>query len=235
MNLAYYDYGSFDGTNLTVKIILTVFFGVTMLLSVLGNVCTCAVVARDRTMRTPINCYLLNLAITDLLISLCVPLELYMIWIPDFYPLSELGCYFHFVIWYCLSNCSVLTIVAFTVERYLVISKPFLRQKLAIKSRVYKIIGVNWVVSCSFSLVDVFYIDFVKRNNSKYVYCALTVSEASKIIFPVEIMVFFVIPMTVITVLFVLIAVKLKSTKLKLGRSPVTANQDKDRAVKMLG
>lgn len=233
MEMAFFDSGNALEESNVVKLLLSLFMSVSMLLSVVGNVCTCAVIARDRTMRTPTNCYLLNLAVTDLMTALFVPIEIYILWIPDIYPFGEVGCRIHFILWDCLSNCSVLTIAAFTVERYLVVLKPFLRQKLTLKSRVYKIIAINWIISCSFCIPDIFYIDLLERK--KYVYCYVTLSYVLKLIMPVEILVFFVIPMTIITVLYVLIALKLKSTQMKMRNSPVSLNQHRDKAVKMLG
>lgn len=216
-----------------VKIALSVFLGLCMVLSIVGNGCTCAVIARDRTMRTPTNCYLFNLAITDLLTALFVPIEIYMMWIPEVYPLGENGCRIHFILWDCLSNCSVLTISAFSVERYLVISKPFLRQKLSLKSRVYKIVAIIWVVSFAFCIPDIFFIDFLEQK--KIIFCYFIVPDYLRILVVVELVVFFIVPMTSIFTLYVFIAINLKSESSKFGSSPFNGNHNIDRAVKMLG
>ncbi|KAM3964287.1 neuropeptide receptor A2 [Aphomia sociella] len=216
----------------SVKLILSVFLGVCMVLSIVGNICMCAVIIRDRTMRTITNCYLFNLAITDLLMALFVPMEIYIIWIPEVYPLGEEGCRLHFILYDWLNNCSVLTISAFSLERYLVISKPFLRQTLSLKSRVYKIVAVIWVVSFAFCIPDIFYIDLVERK--KFVFCYVTVPEPLRYLVAIDLFVFFVMPMTCLFVLYVLIAIKLKSAHFKLRNSPVNGNQYRDKAVKML-
>lgn len=222
-----------DEKLIVMDILFIIFLIICMIVSIVGNVCTCAVIARDKTMRTPTNCYLLNLAITDLMTALFVPIEIYILMVPDFYPFGEVGCRFHFFLWDCLSNCSALTISAFTVERYLVVSKPFLRQKLLLKSRVYKIIAVIWLTSCIFCIPDIFYIDLLERK--KYVFCYFFMSDVLTIMMICDILVFFVMPMTIITVLYVLIALKLKSTSLKLRSSPASGNQSRSKAVKMLG
>lgn len=233
IGMAFYDDGNVLDEALSVKILISIFLGICMILSIVGNVCTCAVIARDRSMRTPTNCYLFNLAITDLLFAAFVPIETYLIWIPYLYPLGEVGCRLHFFIYDCLCNCSALTIAAFTVERYLVVSNPFLRQKLSRNSRVFKIIAIIWVISVFFCVPDLFYIDLLEKK--KYVYCYFTISETLKVLFGVEQIVFFVAPLTIIFVLYVLIALKLKSANNKLRSSPVTGNQNRDKAVKMLG
>ncbi|RVE52667.1 hypothetical protein evm_002786 [Chilo suppressalis] len=232
IGMAFYD----DGTVLDdadfIKTIISFFLGVSMVLSIVGNVCTCAVITRDKTMRTPTNCYLFNLAITDLCLALFAPIEIYIIWVPDMYPFGEVGCRLHFFLYDCLCNCNVLTIAAFTVERYLVVSKPFLGQKLALKSRVFKIIAVIWAVAFIFCIPDVFYIDLLERK--KYVYCYITVADPVRIVMAMEVIVFFVMPMSIIFLLYVLIAVKLKTANQSLRSSPANSKQHRDKAVKML-
>nr|XP_032515023.1 neuromedin-U receptor 2-like [Danaus plexippus plexippus] len=216
-----------------IKSILTLFLGTSMVFSLVGNMCTCAVIARDKTMRTPTNCYLLNLAISDLMITVFVPIELYIIWVPDYYPLGEEGCRIHFLLWDLLSNCSVLTILAFTIERYLVISKPFLRQRLLLTSRISKILTLTWVVSCIFSFPSVYSIYFIERKQN--VYCVFTVSERDKVFYiAIELLVFFFFPMTVIFVLFIMIVHKLKTTEPKSRANPAISHHNRNKAVKML-
>ncbi|XP_047509137.1 pyrokinin-1 receptor-like [Pieris napi] len=222
---------SFEESNL-VKIILSVVLSASMTLSLIGNCCTCAVICRERSMRIPTNYYLLNLAITDLMTALFIPIEIYMLWVQDYYPLGDEGCRMHFLIWDVLSNCSVLTILAFTVERYLVISKPFLRQRLALNSRVFKIIAAVWIIACIFSIPNGIYAYLVEKKEN--IYCCLTVKDNDKIyLIAVELIVFFVVPMTVIFVLYVLIALNLKSKRPQTPH-PALGKQNKNKAVKML-
>lgn len=228
-----FDLGNLFMDAVAIKVILSVLLIISMMLSLVGNVCTCVVVARDSAMRTPTNCYLLNLAVTDLIITAFTPVEVYNFWRPFYYPLGELGCRVHIILWDCLSNCSALTIVAFTVERYLVVSKPFLRSKLTLKSRVYKIVAANWMISLFFSVPDIFYIQLLEER--KYIYCSFRLTDIFRGVLPVEIIIFFVIPMTIITVLYTLIAIKLKSGQKKLRSRSVMQNQNTDKAVKMLG
>lgn len=234
MGMAFYHDGNYLDETYTVKIILSIYLGVTMVLNIIGNVCTCAVIARNRSMRTPTNCYLFNIAITDLITGFFVPIDIYIIWFPDFYPLGEVGCRLHYILWDFLLNYSLLIITAFTLERYLVVTRPFLRQKLALNSRVYKITGGIWLICAVFIIPDVFYIDLLERK--KYVFCYFTISAGIHSAFAgFEVFAFSVVPMVVITVLYVLIFIELKSEKRKLRASPVVVQHNKDKAIKMLG
>ncbi|GFS18059.1 neuropeptide capa receptor [Elysia marginata] len=76
-----------------------------------------------------------------------LPPELYSIW--EAYPwrLGETFCYLRQTVLESTSYASVLTITAFTVERYLAICHPLLAHKIAALSRAVKIIISIWVVS----------------------------------------------------------------------------------------
>ncbi|XP_063531474.1 pyrokinin-1 receptor-like [Cydia strobilella] len=215
-----------DAVKIPVSILLVLCF----IMSVVGNVCTCAVIIRDRSMRTPTNCYLFNIAIADLTSASFIPFEIYGMWAPDAYPFGELGCIIRFLVWECLSNCSVLTIAAFTVERYLAVSKPFLRHKLNLKPRVYKIIAINWLVSACFCFPDLFLIRLYEKNDQSY--CYVTVQFFLKL--EIEMCVFFVMPMTMIFVLYILIGFKIKSMKVSNGTSAVNGKQYRDKTIMML-
>ncbi|KAI5638878.1 7 transmembrane receptor (rhodopsin family) domain-containing protein [Phthorimaea operculella] len=215
-----------------VKCLVSVILVMFMALSSVGNVCVCVVISRNKSMRTPTNLYLINLAVSDFIVGLFVPIEIYFFWIPDFYPFGAVGCRAHYILWDCLSNSSVLTIAAFTVERYLVVTRPFLRQRLTMKSRVMKILAVIWVVSCVGCVPSVLNVDCLETN--KKVYCYWMVTESVKVFIVIDIILFFVIPMTIIVVLYVLIALKLKDTHCERRTSPIYGRQDRERTVKML-
>ncbi|GBP22736.1 Pyrokinin-1 receptor [Eumeta japonica] len=215
------------------KLSISVVLVVIMLASVVGNLCTCAVVARKRSMRTPTNFYLLSLAVSDLLIALFIPIEIYMMWVPDFYPFGESGCLLHFFLFNGLSNSSVLIISAFTVERYLVVSKPFLYKKLSSPNRVFKIAIIIWIISWSISLPEAISSNVLVVKH--YVLCYGIISNSIRILIGVQIFFFFLIPMATISVLYVLIAGQLKSREKRISNSPVYAKQSREKIVRMLG
>lgn len=234
--IAFYDVDEgyiVDNTTYAVKIVLSVCLSISMVLSLIGNVSTCIVIFKDRSMRTPTNCYLANLAVTDLMISLFIPIDLYIIWMPDFYPLGGLGCRLHFILLDLFCNCNLLLITAFTVERYIVVTRPFLRQKLMHNSRVFKIVGGIWAVSIFFCIPDIFYINLLERK--KYVFCYYSLTDIPSIIMGIEVMLFCILPMSVTFISYVLIVLELNSEHSKLRSSPMNARQNRDKAVKMLG
>lgn len=232
VGMAIYEDGNVLDDTLTVKISLSIGLVIIMIFGIAGNLCTCAMIARKRSMWTPSNCYLFNLAITDLLMLLFTPIEIYIMWYPEIYPLGEIGCRLHFILWDCASNCSLLIITTFTVERYLVVTRPFLRQKFSENSRVFKLISIIWVISICFCLPDLMYIDLLERK--KYVFCYVTMSYIVSIFVVIETFVFYVIPVSIILVVYVLITVELKCKKKKIVQSPAN-EQNNDKAAIMLG
>ncbi|XP_076332425.1 neuromedin-U receptor 2-like [Tachypleus tridentatus] len=50
---------------------LTTIYAVIFLTGMVGNTCTCLVIARNQYMQTATNCYLFNLAVADMLTLLC--------------------------------------------------------------------------------------------------------------------------------------------------------------------
>ena len=60
--------------------VITIACTLLFLVGVTGNVMTILVVSKYRDMRTTTNLYLCSMAVSDLLIFLCMPLDLYRMW-----------------------------------------------------------------------------------------------------------------------------------------------------------
>lgn len=54
-----------------------------------------------------------------------MPQDLYNLWYPDSYPFTDVLCRMEGVLSETAANATVLTITAFTVERYIAICHPF--------------------------------------------------------------------------------------------------------------
>lgn len=92
---------------------------------VLGNVCTCIVIGRTRSMHTATNFYLFSLAVSDLLLLLLgLPVEFYELWYRYPYVFGNTMCVVLALCAETSANASILTITTFTVERYLAICRP---------------------------------------------------------------------------------------------------------------
>lgn len=114
---------------------------------ILGNVVTCIIINKNKSMHTATNYYLFNLAVSDLLLLVSgMPLDLYNMWIPYQYPFGTPICMSLGMISETSANATVLTITSFTVERYIAICHPF-RQHMMDLNRAVKFIFGIWIVS----------------------------------------------------------------------------------------
>uniref|UniRef100_A0A1A9WU44 G-protein coupled receptors family 1 profile domain-containing protein n=1 Tax=Glossina brevipalpis TaxID=37001 RepID=A0A1A9WU44_9MUSC len=113
-------------TSMTLLATLTVFYTLIFFAGILGNLITCIVISRNKFMHTATNFYLFNLAISDLILLLSgMPQDLYNLWYPYSYPFTDIPCVMESVLSETAANATVLTITAFTVERYIAICHPF--------------------------------------------------------------------------------------------------------------
>ncbi|KAI4897918.1 hypothetical protein NFI96_023126 [Prochilodus magdalenae] len=96
-----------------------------LVLCVCGNGLVCVVVLRNRNMRSVTNLFILNLAISDLLVGVvCVPTTLIDSLISG-WPFSQTTCTLSNLIQGMSVSASVFTLVAIAVDRYTGIVYPF--------------------------------------------------------------------------------------------------------------
>ncbi|XP_017494199.1 PREDICTED: neuropeptides capa receptor-like, partial [Rhagoletis zephyria] len=111
---------------MSVLITLTIFYAIIFVAGVLGNLITCIVISRNKFMHTATNFYLFNLAVSDLMLLLSgAPQDVYSYWYPNAFPFGDVICILGSVLAETATNATVLTITAFTVERYIAICHPF--------------------------------------------------------------------------------------------------------------
>ncbi|UYV79485.1 NMUR1 [Cordylochernes scorpioides] len=126
---------------------MTAVYALLLATGVTGNIATCFVIARNRHMRTATNFYLFSLAISDLLLlMLGLPQELYELWVRYPYPFGAAMCIFRGLVSESSTNASILTIAAFTVERYVAICHP-LRALKSPGTHPGRILVAVWIVA----------------------------------------------------------------------------------------
>ncbi|KAM9354829.1 growth hormone secretagogue receptor a [Pholidichthys leucotaenia] len=117
------------------------------LVGVAGNVMTILVVSKYRDMRTTTNLYLCSMAVSDLLIFLCMPLDLYRLWRYRPWRFGDALCKLFQFVSESSTYSTILSITALSVERYLAICFPLRAKALVTKRRVRALIFVLWTVS----------------------------------------------------------------------------------------
>lgn len=98
--------------SLGVVIPITVIYCLIFVTGVIGNIITCIVISRNKSMHTATNYYLFSLAISDfvLLVS-SVPVEIFIIWYKFPYVFGETFCVVRGVLAEASANATVLTIL----------------------------------------------------------------------------------------------------------------------------
>ena len=152
---------------LTTVIPMTFVYTLIFITGLFGNLCTCIVIIRNKYMHTTVNFYLFSLAVSDLLLLIVgLPPELWGFWQKYPYVFGETFCILRALTSETCSNASVLTITAFTIERYIAICHPLKAHTMAQLPRAVKAILVIWVVSAISSVPIAFQLGIIYQVRS---------------------------------------------------------------------
>ncbi|XP_037335378.2 thyrotropin-releasing hormone receptor [Pungitius pungitius] len=173
-----------------------------------GNVMVMLVVLRTKHMVTPTNCYLVSLAVADLIVLLAAGLpnisDVVAFWI-----YGHTGCLCITYLQYLGINASSCSITAFTVERYIAICHSMKAQLICTVSRAKRIIAAVWVFTSLYCIMWFFLVDTDEtvHANGVVVRCGYRVSRNYYMpIYFLDFTLFYVIPLAVAIVLYGLIA-----------------------------
>lgn len=113
-----------------------------------GNVLVCLAVGLSRRLRRIANCFVVSLAVTDLLLGLLVlPFSATLELRSGHWPLGGTLCNIYVSLDVMFCTASILTLLAISVDRYLAISTPLCGPCRVTPPRVAQAITVIWVSS----------------------------------------------------------------------------------------
>uniref|UniRef100_A0A3Q2ZPU5 Neuromedin U receptor 1 n=1 Tax=Kryptolebias marmoratus TaxID=37003 RepID=A0A3Q2ZPU5_KRYMA len=194
---------------------------VIFVVGVLGNSLTCVVILRYKVMQTLTNYYLLSLALSDLLVLLLgMPLELYDM--QQNYPflLGEGGCYFKIFLFETVCFASILNVTALSVERYVAVVHPLKVKHMATRAHVKRVIFMLWglsmlcaVPNTSLHGIVVLPPKFGREFPRSAICHVVKPIWMYNLIILISTLVFFVLPMLIISVLYLLIGLQLHREK----------------------
>ncbi|KYN17015.1 PREDICTED: neuropeptides capa receptor-like [Trachymyrmex cornetzi] len=220
---------------LTLKLVipLTITYVVIFITGIFGNVATCTVIVRNSSMQTATNYYLFSLAISDLtLLLLGLPNELSVFWQQYPWVLGTGLCKIRAYVSEMSSYVSVLTIVAFSMERYLAICHPLHLYSMSGLKRPTRFILAAWSIAIVSAIPFAIYtkVNFVEyppgsgNYSADSAICAMLLPDMPKFpLYELSCIVFFLIPMLIILVVYARMGLKIKrSTKEVLG--PIQAS-----------
>ncbi|CAJ1082784.1 thyrotropin-releasing hormone receptor b [Xyrichtys novacula] len=201
--------GTWTDYSVQYKVISSLLLFVICALGIVGNVMVILVVLTTKHMRTPTNCYLVSLAVADLMVLTAAGLPTITDSIFGSWVFGHPGCLCITYFQYLGINASSCSITAFTIERYIAICHPIKAQFLCTLSRAKKIILFVWAFT-SLYCVMWFYLSDIQElvyDNITIITCGYRVSR--KFYLPVyffDFGVFFVLPLLLSAVLYGLIA-----------------------------
>ncbi|KAM7355978.1 capability receptor isoform 2-T2 [Cochliomyia hominivorax] len=201
------------------SLLITILYGGIFITGILGNVLVCVVIIKHSSMHTATNYYLFSLAVSDLIYLIFgLPIEVLLYWHQYPYLFGLPFCKVRAYISEASTYVSVLTIVAFSVERYFAICHPLHLHAMIGFKRAWRIIALLWMVSLLGA------IPFFKWTNIKYWYyppdktriddsafCGFDTPENMPL-FEVSSLVFFFIPMFLIFYFYGRMGIKIRLT-----------------------
>ncbi|XP_062903685.1 growth hormone secretagogue receptor type 1-like isoform X1 [Mobula hypostoma] len=126
---------------------ITVVCVLLFLVGVVGNTMTVLLVARYREMKSSTNLFLCSMALSDLFILLCMPLDLYKLWRLRPWPLGQLACKLSQYVSEGCTYGSTLHVTALSVERYVAVCFPLRAKVLLTRSRIKAAILGLWALA----------------------------------------------------------------------------------------
>ncbi|XP_036337012.1 neuropeptides capa receptor-like [Rhagoletis pomonella] len=207
-------------------LLITIIFGGIFITGMLGNILVCVVIVRHPTMHTATNYYLFSLAVSDLIYLLFgLPAEIFLYWHQYPYLFGLPFCKIRAFISEASTYVSVLTIVAFSMERFLAICHPLHLYAMSGFKRAVRIIAALWIISLISAIpfglcTDIEYLTYPLTDAKipESAFCSMVDYPESFPLFELSFCVFFVIPMLLIIILYGKMGAQIRfSTTLQLG------------------
>ncbi|XP_022908055.2 neuropeptides capa receptor-like [Onthophagus taurus] len=192
---------------LEISVPLTVLNVIIFITGLIGNFVVCLVIVRHRTMHSATNYYLFNLAVSDLtLLAFGLPNDVSMYWHQYPWKLGVTFCKVRALLSEMASYGSVLTIVAFSTERYISICHPLYIHKMSGLRRAVRIISFLWFIAFLAALpfavyTTVHYLVYPPGSDTileESAFCAMLDQPKFVPLAEISATIFFILPMSVL-------------------------------------
>lgn len=213
-----------DSSFAKASVITKVFFlSIITVVSFVGNILIIFVVYKNPTLRRTINYFIVNIAISDLILpTLLLPREIVETarldksWsLPG--VLGQIACKWIYFLSDVSPTVSILSLIFMTIDRFLAVVFP-LRVTLMNSRRRYILISLTWIISAGFFSPYFYAMDVTKLKDGKN-YCVLVWSRdgnkhitVHKAFSAAASILFLVIPFFTLTILYSIILIKTRAT-----------------------
>ncbi|XP_063813121.1 motilin receptor [Pseudophryne corroboree] len=215
--------------SIQILIPMTVISLVIMVAGIIGNTITILIIRTYKEMKTTTNFYLSSMAVSDIIILLCLPFDLYRLWMSNSWIFGGFLCKFLCLISEGCTYSTILHITALSIERYLAICFPLRAKVFITKRRVKMVIVLLWVVALLSAAPLYNLLENVKMNYTDTWECTYTryaIESGLLNIMMWVTTVYFFCPMLCLVVLYGFIGKKLWKSKNTL-RGPNAENREK--------
>ncbi|XP_060599056.1 RYamide receptor-like [Ruditapes philippinarum] len=134
-----------------VQVLIIVMYSIITIIAVGGNGIVCYLVYAYKRMHTVPNYFIVNLAVSDIIMAVfCIPFTFIANLILNYWPFGETMCPIVLYIQVVAVFLSSYTLVAMSIDRYIVIVHPF-KPRITQKQTALTILGI-WVMSFTIPL-----------------------------------------------------------------------------------
>ncbi|XP_041865690.1 melanopsin-A [Melanotaenia boesemani] len=123
---------------------------------IVGNFLVIYAFSRSRSLRTPANMFIINLAITDLLMCITQAPIFFTTSMHKRWIFGEKGCELYAFCGALFGICSMITLTVIAIDRYFVITRPLTSIGVLSKKRALLILVAAWAYSLAWSLPPFF-------------------------------------------------------------------------------
>uniref|UniRef100_A0AAV2JMM4 G-protein coupled receptors family 1 profile domain-containing protein n=1 Tax=Knipowitschia caucasica TaxID=637954 RepID=A0AAV2JMM4_KNICA len=121
-----------------------------------GNLLVIYAFSRSRSLRTPANTFIINLAVTDLLMCVTQTPVFFTTSMHKRWIFGEKACELYAFCGALFGICSMVTLTVIAVDRYFVITRPLTSIGVLSQQRALLILSAAWVYSLGWSLPPFF-------------------------------------------------------------------------------
>lgn len=134
---------------------------------VLGNVLTILAITWARRLRNVVsNYFILNLAVSDLMVGVTLPYHL-AFYVDGTLHRNKLVCISRFVMFTLACGGSIYNLIVIAIDRYVAIVHPLSYNAYATKRRVLLIIVIAWICTMGVSSIPIYWNLFDEHNASQ--------------------------------------------------------------------